>query len=265
MRQIAVVGMFVLVSLARAQSPSSDRWAQVGTMPGGAALIDTTTMAQAGVALRYVWTQLRFESPQQSARGMKYNRSLERAEYNCATGEGKSLEIILYLDDVLVETIPIGKPESFSPAPGSIGERLYDYACGKRAFQVAGDPPAIDPGWRVLSFSGGETESTFSLDTSSMVHRQSIVTAWTRKVFPAAIRDTAFALDYNEVHTRVEFNCASGQSRTTAFTLLMNERVVHAFEKGTSWHAIEPGSSSAELRQFVCKTPKRIPARPKKS
>src|SRR5438128_2075810 len=107
MRCIGSFAMVVFASLAGGQSLSSDRWAPAGKVAGWTAWVDTTTIAKQG-AIRYAWTQLRFDSAQKTE-GKSYNRTLARAEYNCETGEGKLLEIEYYLGDEAVASSRMDK------------------------------------------------------------------------------------------------------------------------------------------------------------
>jgi hypothetical protein len=251
-----------LATNAWAQRIAQDRWAEVTRDANSSTWLDTTTIAKQD-STRYAWHQLRYFETRQIA-GRPYDKASTRTRYNCETGESSLLHGVYYLGDSVVYSLPFDNSR-LSPPPGSVGERLFEYVCGKKSFPprgIAGDPLSTSLGWRVLSppRGGSAIIATTSVDTPSIVRNQSTVTIWSRTVYPAPI-DQAPNI-YNEVHVRADFNCALRQTRISAVTLWLNNRTVTAQEDKTpGWTAIEPGSTGETLWQYVCTQRRKTPRR----
>jgi len=254
MRHIRHFLLFLFPILAGAQTPSLDRWAPMGRVDDGSTWLDTTTIARQG-AIRYAWTQTRHDSVLQMS-GKSYNRTLIRARYNCETGEASLLQIIYYLGDNVVTSVPAEGGQSFSAPPGSMGEMTMLYACGKKRFEqrvaTSRDASSTISFWRLLSRVDTAGKTVFlSVDTSSVILHGSMARAHWKEVTVVSPPGSGGKL--LEFFAQSVFNCEANEIRWLAYSIYVDgNRVSGQDTEQNVWRPAPPSSSPGNVLRLAC-------------
>jgi len=260
MRCKALFAVGVTVYLTRnatAQGVNQDRWAAVNGNATFSEWLDTTTIAKQG-STRFAWDQKRLVTPEKvdGVDGQFYDKVSTRARYNCETGETAFLQAVYYQrDSVISSSVFHDTPDT--PPPGSIGEILFNYVCGKRSFPlnaISGDPPPASLGWRFVTTATDTSGklSTFFVDTLSISKAGSVTTVWWKETHDRV--QTVPPTTFPEFHNRSMFNCATNETRWTAFVIYLNGKSLSASEKDPNSPWLRPAASStaAKIGRFAC-------------
>jgi hypothetical protein len=230
---------------AGAQGVNQDRWAAVNGNATSSEWLDTTTIAKQG-STRYAWDQRRYSATQQVA-GKPYDKVSTQTQYNCETRQTVLLQGVYYLGDSVVYSLAFDEART-SPPPGSLGETLFNYVCGKKSFllnSVAGDPLPTSALWTFLTTAidtSGKSSSVF-VDISSISRVGSITTIWWNERTNTRL----------EFHSRSMFNCVSNETRWSADVIYYNGKVLSASENDPSpWRPTPATSTAGKVGRFAC-------------